>query len=81
MPVELDRGLVGRADLQVHLRAAKFAEPPFCLAHEQAAQPLALMARMDREVIDPPPVALIADHHGPGQFAVVLNNQKIGRIP
>lgn len=81
VPVELDRGRVRRADLQVYLRAADFAQPPFCLAYEQSAQPLALMVRMDREVVNPSPVAFIADHHRPDQFAVVRKNHKIGRVP
>jgi hypothetical protein len=81
VPVELHRGRVRRADLQVHLRAAELAQPSFCLVHEHPAQPLPLMARMDREVVDPPPVALVADHHGSDQFVIDQENQKISRVP
>lgn len=81
LSVELSCGLVRVPDLEVDFRAPETAESCLCLVHEQTTESLTPMSRVDREVIDPAPVAFVADHHRPDQLAVLLEYEEVLGVP
>lgn len=74
-PIEREGALVGRADLEVDLRAAQLAEPVLGARHQLAAESTVAVRRMHREVVEPATVSLVADHHGADEGTAVVDDQ------
>lgn len=76
MPIERNDLLIGLAHLQIDLGTPEQRQPTLRLSHEQWAETRALMRRVDGEVVDPPPMAVVADHHRPDNTAVELEHEQ-----
>ena len=61
--VELDDGLVRRANLEVDLGATFPKQQPLRLGHDHAAQSPPAAVRRHGQVVDPPAVTFVTRHH------------------
>ena len=77
--VERDHAVVRRTHHEQNLRDPSLPHPLLTGLHRLPSQALALLGVLDRQVVHPPPVAVMADHRRPEQsFLPVAGRQHRG---